>query len=695
MSIFNLNEYTLSGQIRKKIGVRILISFALCLLLIACITVYDFYRGMQRLEVKVQRVAHNLDEYIISQVLMHNPQSINAKLEQASKQNNMAIKWEPNKEVKKSMQWVFPLSWIYKEPVKSLDGRKFGSIVFQSSFLKDEVFIYETLFRGLLLFAFLLALIVMLYPLSVKIPRQIFIEPLIEILSLLKNNDQSIRKQYVANNNELTNKVYEIREVEQEIINLLEKIERDSRDAALGQIAAQVAHDIRSPLAALNSLLDSTVMLSDEQRDLIRNTVKRINSIAFNLLQNNHQQFNSKSSSAKNFVGQETAIYPVYTLLNFIIAEKQIELKSQADIEFTVDQDAYLAFIKTDPTTFKRIISNVINNAAEAVEQDRTIQVELYQDMHYARVDIVDHGKGMPETVKNKVFEYGYSYSKTTGTGLGLAYCKQQLDYWGGTIDIVTQQAVGTRVSLTWPLSHNPEWCATSVTFMENSCFVLADDDPSAHSAWRQYLGSHIGWFDEQSMLVDFYDLASLTEWIEHYLPLQTKPVMFMIDYEFPDNDRNGLQFIIEHNLQKQAYLVTSKIEDPNIQKSLVEHGIKLLPKPLFPYVPCQICPQQPDLVLIDDNHHLGQLWQYQARRDGRSMAYFESAESFYAFMDYIDPETPVYVDQELGGEYSGIEVCRYLYQNGFEHLYLVTGHPKESMDKPEWIVDILGKNPV
>ena len=112
---------TLSEQIRRKIGLRILICIFLYLVFFIGITAYDFSRGMTQVGTRVQGVAAQLDEYIISQILIGNEQSIKVKLKQVASINNMSIIWDKNSESSSlNIQWFFPVGWSYRSSIATL-----------------------------------------------------------------------------------------------------------------------------------------------------------------------------------------------------------------------------------------------------------------------------------------------------------------------------------------------------------------------------------------------------------------------------------------------------------------------------------------------------------------------------------------------------------------------------------------------
>ena len=97
-----------------------------------------------------------------------------------------------------------------------------------------------------------------------------------------------------------------------------------------------------------------------------------------------------------------------------------------------------------------------------------------------------------------------------------------------------------------------------------------------------------------------------------------------------------------------------------------------------------------PDLVLIDDEALVRDLWQFEADARGLRLLALEVAEELDDFE--IDFATPVYVDLHLGQGTSGIDVAKKLEAQGFRRISLTTGQYPGGFDCPAFITAIIGK---
>jgi len=136
------------------------------------------------------------------------------------------------------------------------------------------------------------------------------------------------------------------------------------------QTATQVSHDIKSPLAALDMVVSNFAGPPEDKRILIRNAVSRIKDISNNLLQKNReimkddlilpccQHDNSNEPRSSQLLS---------SLIENIISEKKVQLTDNPGIEIISDitLGSYGLFAEIQPTEFKRLISNLLNNSVE------------------------------------------------------------------------------------------------------------------------------------------------------------------------------------------------------------------------------------------------------------------------------------------------------------------------------------------
>lgn len=241
---------------------------------------------------------------------------------------------------------------------------------------------------------------------------------------------------------------------------LFKKIESDFeiRNALkLAELSKQVAHDIRSPLSALNMVISTLNDLPNEKLQLINTVSLRINDIANDLLSNSKKTDLSSISKTniQSFRKQTSSQnLEISTLLENVIIEKKAQfcdktlLKIKSDILMT--RSLYLI---SESSQLLRIISNLINNAAEAInDNDGEIIISVREYSEMIQIVISDNGPGIPEKVTNQLGIKGFT-TKLEGNGLGLYHAKQTLEAMGGQLSIISKLDVGTFITLQIPKS--------------------------------------------------------------------------------------------------------------------------------------------------------------------------------------------------------------------------------------------------
>lgn len=234
------------------------------------------------------------------------------------------------------------------------------------------------------------------------------------------------------------------RRVEQLQIELGEKnkqLERRNRLAALGEMAAGIAHEIRNPLGGIKlytSLLKSDVAdRPDSTRTLgkISNAIGRMESIVSQVL----------------YFAREIRAMPCDCDVAELIQEA-IELarsrKADAAIEVRCSGPGSMRS-RIDPNLMTQALLNLLINAMDACGESGTVEVTYaVEDGGKTRIRIEDSGPGLPADVIDKVF-HPFFTTKADGTGLGLAIVHRIIEAHEGSIEAKNRDVGGARFELT------------------------------------------------------------------------------------------------------------------------------------------------------------------------------------------------------------------------------------------------------
>lgn len=217
------------------------------------------------------------------------------------------------------------------------------------------------------------------------------------------------------------------------------------RLAAVGRIAAQVAHEIRNPLSAIGlnaELIEEEVLEhgSTESRTQLRaiySEVERLTHITEGYLQ-------LARLPEPHF--QNTNINQVVADLASLVQEEL----HQAHIELRLDLGTPPPHVWADPGQLRQALLNIVRNSREAMTSGGTLQISTSEGDGCGLVHVVDSGPGVPETVLPRIFEPFFT-TKNGGTGLGLSLTKQIIEEHHGSIALTNAHPHGTRVLIELP----------------------------------------------------------------------------------------------------------------------------------------------------------------------------------------------------------------------------------------------------
>lgn len=227
---------------------------------------------------------------------------------------------------------------------------------------------------------------------------------------------------------------------------LQKQIQRADRLAALGEMMAGIAHEIRNPLTSIRGFLqylDSCTSLEEWQSyaPTIIRQVDSLNRIITEFLEFSRHRPPSIGPVALNDLIREV------TLLG--------GSKSAGRVQLALSPD--LPMVEADGEALKQVLLNMVINAMQAIEDDGSVIITTaWDDAGKAIITVADDGVGIAKEDLEKVFDPFYS-TKPTGTGLGLAVAHRIVDTHGGTITIDSEPGAGTKVTLHLPIKQLQE----------------------------------------------------------------------------------------------------------------------------------------------------------------------------------------------------------------------------------------------
>lgn len=230
---------------------------------------------------------------------------------------------------------------------------------------------------------------------------------------------------------------------------LEEQMQQTKTMAALGEMAATVAHEIRNPLGAMGmwaDLLEREVPEDSSNRKIVIKIVEglsRLNRIVSNLLVYSRPVKPQLRSVALKQILDET--------IDFI----GIEIDRQGQkIEISKDMGNGDALVQVDPEKLQQVIMNLSLNAIQAMPKGGCLKVEIDQNIlstsDFVSFTICDNGSGITKENLDKIFDPFFT-TKANGTGLGLAIVKKIVESHSGYIDVKSTNGEGTSVKVFLP----------------------------------------------------------------------------------------------------------------------------------------------------------------------------------------------------------------------------------------------------
>jgi signal transduction histidine kinase len=231
--------------------------------------------------------------------------------------------------------------------------------------------------------------------------------------------------------------VYRILLEQRERLLALTEVEAENRNnRELAALASQIAHDVRSPLTALSTLIGASSGMDEGRTNLLRSVIERINGIADSLL-GQSRELRSRSRAP--------AVHPISNLIRVVVDERETLLDRRIRLEISIAENLHAI---CEPNELGRVLSNLMANAAEAISTGGRIRVTATANAQTAVLTIADNGCGIPRELMPRLTERGATFGKPNGNGLGLYHAKIAVQSWRGELKIESEEGQGTSVQI-------------------------------------------------------------------------------------------------------------------------------------------------------------------------------------------------------------------------------------------------------
>jgi two-component system, NtrC family, sensor histidine kinase HydH len=224
-----------------------------------------------------------------------------------------------------------------------------------------------------------------------------------------------------------------------DLLEMEKHVKRVQKMAYLGEMAANLAHEIKNPLASLAGsiqLLREEMDYDPDQDKLMQIALRETNRLSS--LVGNFLLFSKPRTGNVQKINLGRALSEVVELF-----ERNNALNGLIDVNTDFSPGIYVSI---DPDHLKQIILNLLLNAAEAIEEKGTIQIKMHSlKNNLAEVLISDNGCGISNDIINSIFDPFFT-TKTKGTGLGLSIVLNLLETYDSRLEVESSPDQGTHI---------------------------------------------------------------------------------------------------------------------------------------------------------------------------------------------------------------------------------------------------------
>ena len=221
-----------------------------------------------------------------------------------------------------------------------------------------------------------------------------------------------------------------------ELIAATQRANQAERMAALGRLAAGLAHEIRNPLGSIAGsvqLLRTGKALDDEERqlcDIIQREANRLNDLVTDMV--------DLSKPRK----PSLTVVDAATVAREVVALASKSGRAVADVDVAFDGDDKPALVQADSAQLRQLVWNLVRNAVQASEADQVVTVSVRTEADGVVLSVVDHGVGIDETQMPRLFDAFFT-TRSQGSGVGLAVVKRIADEHGFLIHVKSEAGRG------------------------------------------------------------------------------------------------------------------------------------------------------------------------------------------------------------------------------------------------------------
>lgn len=237
----------------------------------------------------------------------------------------------------------------------------------------------------------------------------------------------------------------ELRATYERLNESLDSLKRAARLSAVGQLAANLAHEIRNPLAAIDGAVDllrsSELQEADREEFLaiIQKEAKRLARLLTEMLDYARPKKPEFTTADLQGLAQSVA--------SFLTPVAQ-----KSNVRIVIEDSRNVPAVWCDPAQIRQVLVNLVLNGIQAMPEGGQLTMGVYTEGHHVIIDVRDEGLGVPTDALDKLFSPFFT-TKKDGTGLGLAVAQRIMHEHGGQLRVGSNIPAGAAFSMILPVA--------------------------------------------------------------------------------------------------------------------------------------------------------------------------------------------------------------------------------------------------
>jgi PAS domain S-box-containing protein len=234
--------------------------------------------------------------------------------------------------------------------------------------------------------------------------------------------------------------------IERELQKMQEALLQSEKLAAMGRLTSQVAHELNNPIYGIMNtleLLKTEIAPESKRRRILELSLSETQRLAEML--RNMLSFSKPEEEKRRLVKINELVEGILLMM-----EKQMK---EANIKMETDFSDAIPEVMASTNQIRQVLLNMFKNAKEAMPNGGSLIVRTSQEDNKVLIHIQDTGVGIPEEIRNKIFEAFFTTKqKVKGVGLGLPVCYGIIRDHGGEIKVESEEGRGTTFTISLPI---------------------------------------------------------------------------------------------------------------------------------------------------------------------------------------------------------------------------------------------------